>query len=216
MNYDEFMRLYNAQHNYQPPNYGSTPNYAEKFLGAYNSVKDMQKEKDAARKNESDKQKLASQRAGESAAASSEKTSETMQKLNEAKQDKSVGQASGFAANEAAQQATFENKMNNYKQTGDAALDVVANSPGYTYDYKNPEKHGFGRHIGPMAQDLAKTPAGSSVVKETPDGLAVDTNRLSLVNTAAAHAMQNEIEGQQSEIERMRKELEALKAMRRA
>lgn len=74
-------------------------------------------------------------------------------------------------------------------------------APGYSYEYKNPEKIGAapGIHYGPMAQDLEKTPAGASVVKTMPDGSkGVDTGRLSLLNT--------------SELSRQRKELDALKA----
>lgn len=72
---------------------------------------------------------------------------------------------------------------------------TVRNAPGYSYEYKDPQRHGTGRHYGPMAQDLEKTPAGKSVVHEGPDGKKmVDTSRLSLVNTAAINAQQKKLD----------------------
>ena len=55
---------------------------------------------------------------------------------------------------------------------------------GYSWDYKDP-KHGAGRYTGVMAQDLQKSEIGREVVSEGPDGLMVDTRRLTPVNTAA-------------------------------
>lgn len=73
-----------------------------------------------------------------------------------------------------------------------SAMDVFRKTPGYSYEYK----HGMmgapgtapGKHFGPMAQDLEKTPAGKSVVKPGPDGMKrVDTSRLALLQSAALH-----------------------------
>lgn len=66
---------------------------------------------------------------------------------------------------------------------------------GYSYEYKQPDQPGAapGRQYGPMAQDLLKSPATASTVKKGPTGqLAVDTSRLSLVNTAAIGQQQRE------------------------
>jgi hypothetical protein len=69
---------------------------------------------------------------------------------------------------------------------------------GFSYEYKEPEAPGAapGRHIGPMTRDLKKTPAGASVVRTDPrSGMeAVDTNRLSLVNTAAISEQQRRVD----------------------
>jgi hypothetical protein len=68
---------------------------------------------------------------------------------------------------------------------------------GYSYEYKNPAALGAepGRHYGPMAQDLLKTPAGASTVTKMPNGqLGVDTGRLALVNTAALSEQQSELD----------------------
>lgn len=45
------------------------------------------------------------------------------------------------------------------------------------YVYKSPEKHGEGRRIGIMAQDLRKSEAGARVTMDTPDGIALDANK---------------------------------------
>jgi hypothetical protein len=78
-----------------------------------------------------------------------------------------------------------------------AAQDTIRHAPGYSYQYRDPAALGAqpGTHYGPMAQDLERTPMGRSVVSTGPDGMKrVDTNRLSLVNTAALNAQQQEID----------------------
>jgi hypothetical protein len=87
-----------------------------------------------------------------------------------------------------------------------AALHAVRETKPWSYEYKDPARHGQGTHYGPMAQELAKTPVGRSTLQETPDGrLAVDTGRLALVNTAALAAKQKEDDA-------LRRELEQVKA----
>lgn len=90
------------------------------------------------------------------------------------------------------------------------AQEAVEKAPGYSYEYKQPERHGAGRFYGPMAQDLERTPAGRSTVREAPDGTKmVDTSRLSLVNTAA-------LNGQQKQIDELMRRLDALSGKGRA
>jgi hypothetical protein len=89
-----------------------------------------------------------------------------------------------------------------------AAQDAVRKAPGSFYDYKDPGAPGANdrRNYGPMAQDLAATPAGSTAVVKRPDGkLGVDTQRLSLVNTGALSA-------QQKQLDEMSAQLDALNA----
>lgn len=88
------------------------------------------------------------------------------------------------------------------QSSGAAALAAAEAAPGYSYEYKDP-KNGEGRYVGPMAQDLEKTPAGRSVVEDGPNGKQIDTARLSLVNTAA-------VSEQQREIDELRRHLAAL------
>jgi hypothetical protein len=84
------------------------------------------------------------------------------------------------------------------------ALDAARNAPGSFYNYKDPNAPGAdgARHYGPMAQDLAKTPAGRTAVTTLPDGkLGVDTGRLSLVNTSAVSAQQKQIDDMASQLD---------------
>lgn len=59
-----------------------------------------------------------------------------------------------------------------------------------------------GTQYGPMAQDLARTELGRSAVVPTPAGLAVDTDRLTMIQAGL-------IGEQQRQIEEIRKQLEA-------
>lgn len=89
-----------------------------------------------------------------------------------------------------------------------SAQDAVRSAPGYSYRYKQPSAPGAapGTHYGPMAQDLERTPVGRSTVVTAPNGTKmVDTPRLTLVNTAALH-------GQQQEIDDLQRKLDALRA----
>lgn len=88
---------------------------------------------------------------------------------------------------------------------GDALL---ANStraiPGSVYEYKDPEAPGAkpGKQVGPMAQDLAANPlTRGTVIKDRSGKLGVDTPRLTLYNTAAQHAQQNQLDDLNSKID---------------
>jgi len=50
-------------------------------------------------------------------------------------------------------------------------------APPYRYRYRDPEVDGDGERFGPMAQDLAQTESGRTMVVETPRGLAIDGQR---------------------------------------
>jgi hypothetical protein len=85
-----------------------------------------------------------------------------------------------------------------------ASLDTVRNSPASFYDYKDPGAPGAdaGRHYGPMAQDLAKTPAGASAVVKQPDGsLGVDTGRLALVHNGAIAEQQKQLDSLSAQLD---------------
>jgi len=66
----------------------------------------------------------------------------------------------------------------------DALLDGLR---AYTYDYKN-QKHGKGRQLGVMAQDLEKAGLPQAVI-DTPDGKAVDAAKLVGGLAAAASSL---------------------------
>lgn len=74
---------------------------------------------------------------------------------------------------------------------------------GYEYSYRDPQRHGEGRYVGPMAQNLEHLPG---VVQPAEDGTKmIDTSRLSLANTAAVSDQQRRMD----ELER-RQQLMAL------
>jgi hypothetical protein len=81
----------------------------------------------------------------------------------------------------------------------------------YSYDYKNPHQPGAapGRQVGPMAQDLEKTPAGASTVFNGPRGKGVDTSRLALVNAAATAEQQRKQDEQDQHIANLYRLLDA-------
>lgn len=57
------------------------------------------------------------------------------------------------------------------------AEDFLNSLTGYKYSYKKPGRHGEGKQVGVMAQDLEKTPAGKMIVEDTPEGKMVDYNK---------------------------------------
>lgn len=67
-----------------------------------------------------------------------------------------------------------------------------------TYRYKDEAKHGEGKRVGIMAQDLQKSPMGAAVVVQAPDGLAIDHNKAIsalLAATARLHQRMTNVEG---------------------
>jgi hypothetical protein len=86
--------------------------------------------------------------------------------------------------------------------TGDIIPDMRP-AQGYEYAYKDPERHGSGRYVGPMAQNLEHLPG---VVDQGPDGTkSINAPRLTLANTAAVSDQQRRLD----ELER-RQRLQAL------
>lgn len=81
----------------------------------------------------------------------------------------------------------------------------------YEYEYKDPNMPGAapGKHVGPMAQDLLRSPTTAATVHDTPQGLQVDTPRLTL---AVAGAMSE----QQRKTEELERQLAALSGSRPA
>lgn len=69
-------------------------------------------------------------------------------------------------------------------------------APGSHYRYRNPKAPGQreGDNFGPMAQDLAKTKIGRTVVVEKADGLYVDSARLALADHAALTHLAQRVE----------------------
>lgn len=83
-----------------------------------------------------------------------------------------------------------------------AALDPVK---AYSYEYKDPARHGAGPQYGIMAQELAKTPAGRTAVQPGPDGkLQVDTGRLAMITTAAQAQTQDRVDDVETKLAELR------------
>ena len=61
------------------------------------------------------------------------------------------------------------------------------------WDYRD-ERHGHGRHIGVMAQDLERSRLGREMVIETPEGKMVDTKRMTAAALAAAAELNRRVE----------------------
>ncbi len=89
-------------------------------------------------------------------------------------------------------QQSDEGSKNKGAGSPGAAAEAFRNTPGYAYTYKDEFLGNPGTKPGPqygiMAQDLEKSPAGSTVVSEDETGMKyVDTERLSSLNSAAIH-----------------------------
>lgn len=62
----------------------------------------------------------------------------------------------------------------------------------YAFEYRNPERHGEGTYVGPMAQDLEHLPG---VVEQEPDGTkTVNAPRLSLATAGAVSEQQRRLD----------------------
>lgn len=63
-------------------------------------------------------------------------------------------------------------------EPADAEIEEFLSEIGaHSYKYKNPETHGQGRFVSPMAQELEKTELGKSMIEERPDGKYVNYAR---------------------------------------
>lgn len=91
----------------------------------------------------------------------------------------------------------------NVRSPDTEALDAVAAAPGYGYKYTDPSAPGArgGNNYGPMAQDLAATPAGSTAVVKGKDGqLGIDPARLQVLDHSAISAQQRQLDQVMAEL----------------
>jgi len=71
---------------------------------------------------------------------------------------------------------------------------------GYRYDYKDPEKHGYGTRTGVMAPDLEKSTVGRGLVSTGPDGIKMvdyDPKKIGPIMLAALGHLNDRIDGLQ-------------------
>lgn len=100
-----------------------------------------------------------------------------------------------------------ENVKHNIDRNTDRDMhEFLSTLDSASYDYKNPERHGPGRHYGVMAQSAAKSKVGSTFVLPTADGLALDSRKA----TGAALAALAYVNRRQDALESLAK-----KALRR-
>lgn len=65
----------------------------------------------------------------------------------------------------------------------------------YSYEYKEPKKHGEGERVGVMAQDLEKSELGKEVVKESSDGTKmIDYGKMAGTQLAATSNLMSRVE----------------------
>ncbi len=70
----------------------------------------------------------------------------------------------------------------------------------HSYEYKD-QKHGEGRFVSPMAQELEKTEIGRSAVVETPEGKMVNYSRLAGVQLSATAMLHRRIQALEKKIQ---------------
>lgn len=118
---------------------------------------------------------------------------------NQAQQFNTAGQqnmnlvGSGIQAGATAAAAASDERVKEDIQPFDASsfLDSLTASK---YKYKNPGKHGEGQFAGVMAQDLEKTPEGSSLVHPAEDGTKmVDTSKAAMAALASLADMNDRV-----------------------
>lgn len=85
---------------------------------------------------------------------------------------------------------------------GLAATEAVGELQPKTYEYK-PGYGPPGERVGPMAQDLQRTPAGAALVTDTPLGKTVDVGGLAALGVAAASEQQHELEALRAQVQQL-------------
>lgn len=88
----------------------------------------------------------------------------------------------------------INNKKNISDMDESKVEEMLDNIQGYEYDYKDSDKYGEGRHIGPMAQDLEKSEIGRSMVKDTESGKMVDGGKMSMTLAAYVKKLKDRVE----------------------
>lgn len=108
----------------------------------------------------------------------------------------------GQAGTMAAAAISDENAKTNIHSGGAKIQDFLDAISAEEYNYKNPSQPGAGEgsYVSPMAQDLEKTPIGSQMVMDTPQGKMVDYGKgMGAMLAAQAHLNErlNKMEGAQ-------------------
>jgi len=89
-----------------------------------------------------------------------------------------MGAMAGFAQAAAYGMASDENVKENIEIAPEQIDDLLNNLTGFKYDYKDPEKHGEGKRMGVMAQDVEQSEMGKELVSEDEEGVKrIDTGK---------------------------------------
>ncbi len=72
--------------------------------------------------------------------------------------------------------------------------DFLDSLTGYKYEYKD-KKHGDGKKVGVMAQDMEKSDVGSDFVADTPDGKMIDYGKTGPAMMAALAQLNKRVKG---------------------
>ena len=106
------------------------------------------------------------------------------------------------------QMVSDETKKTNIDNEDNNLRSLLDTIKPYSWDYKEPEKHGVGRFTGVMAQDLQKSEIGKQIVLPQSDGtLAVDTKRMASTAIAASALMYKEQKQLRSLINKLNEKL---------
>jgi len=89
-----------------------------------------------------------------------------------------MGAMSGFAQAAAYGIASDENVKENIEIAPEQIDSFLSELTGFKYDYKEPEKHGEGKRMGVMAQDMEQSEVGKEIVSEDEEGVKrIDTGK---------------------------------------
>lgn len=106
----------------------------------------------------------------------------------------------GDAAATAATGGSDKNMKKDIKSGDKEIASFLDAMKAHSYKYKD-EKHGKGRHVSPMAQELEKTDIGKSMVFDSPDGKMVDYGKglgAMLAAQAQLHERLKKLEGKKA------------------
>ena len=111
----------------------------------------------------------------------------------------------GLSAGDAAASLSDITKKDNVAPADKQMKDLMTNLDPASWDYKQPEKFGQGKHFGIIAQDLEKSEAGRTAIINTPEGKMVDMVKLSAMNAASNAILYKQLEKQQRILDRLDK-----------
>ena len=88
---------------------------------------------------------------------------------------------------------SLEGLKSNLSQSPEKIEDFLKKLGAHSYEYNQPEKHGEGTFVSPMAQEFEKSEIGKTAVVDGPDGKMVDYGRLAGTELAALANQQRDI-----------------------